>query len=67
MVSCVDVLSPSICCWRALCITSFICVLVKCLSAYAKALQLNPLNKNAAAKMAEVLVAQGKAEEAAAW
>lgn len=39
----------------------------QCLSAYAKALQLNPLNRTAALKMAEVLTAQGKEEEAVAW
>lgn len=39
----------------------------QCLSAYAKALQLNPLNRTACLKMAEVLTAQGKEEEAAAW
>lgn len=37
------------------------------MGAYAKALQLNPLSKTAAMSLAEVLVAQGKADEAAAW
>lgn len=48
------------------CTQSSLCSL-QCLSAYAKALQLNPLNRTAALKMAEVLTAQGKEEEAAAW
>lgn len=42
-------------------------VYVQSMGAYAKALQLNPLSKTAAMSLAEVLVAQGKADEAAAW
>lgn len=42
-------------------------VCTQCLSAYAKALQLNPLSKAAALGMAEVLIAAGKAQEAVNW
>jgi hypothetical protein len=37
------------------------------LSAFAKALQLNPLSKKAAAALAEGLLATGKAQEAVNW
>jgi hypothetical protein len=39
----------------------------QCLSAYAKAQQLNPLSKAAAIAMSEVLITAGKAQEAVNW
>jgi hypothetical protein len=40
---------------------------LQCLSAYAKAQQLNPLSKAAAIAMSEVLITAGKAQEAVNW
>lgn len=41
--------------------------ILQSMNAYAKALQLSPLSRQAAAALAEALLAQGKAEEAVAW